>query len=127
MVVRLAAGLAWDVVGETSTPLVLFGLFLVPEGCASGVWLSAKTLLSYADLAMALKLSAARNFLLQGLHMYLESTSLSVIGRSSTLLSLPGMSALWDSLENSATETIGATALLQSLQECFCIEAVLQA
>ena len=36
MVVRLAAGLAWDVVGETSTPLVLFGLFLVPEGCASG-------------------------------------------------------------------------------------------
>ena len=36
VVVRLAAGLAWDVVGETSTPLVLFGLFLVSEGCASG-------------------------------------------------------------------------------------------
>ena len=72
----------------------------------------SKDSLSHADLAMALKLSAARNFLLQGLHMYLESPFLSVIGRSSTLLSLPGMSALWDSLENSATETIGATALL---------------
>ena len=73
---------------------------------------------------MALKLSAAMNFLLQGLHMYLESPSLSVIGRSSTLLSLPGISALCDSLENSATETIGATALLQSLQESFCKEAI---